>query len=105
MTPQTYDLLEQPTTQTHTNPKEHTTATTAWTKRNSQAIGLIQGTTSPTIWVDYVKYVLENAIWKALVMRFGKVGGAQTYLQIVNMITIKMTDLKDLLNKISKRII
>ena len=67
---QTYDLLEKPTTQSHPDPKEHAAATSMWGKKNLQAIGLIQGTTSPTIMVDYVKYTLANAIWKALVIRF-----------------------------------
>ena len=35
----------------------------------------IQGTISPTIWVDYVKYSSTKAIWGAPVTRFRKVGG------------------------------
>ena len=55
---------------------------------------------SPSIWVDHIKYSLAKAIWDSLAMRFRTVGGAQTYLQMVNMITIKMIDSEDLLNQI-----
>ena len=99
-TPQTYDLSEKPTSQSHTDAKEHATATSVWMKKNPQAIGLIHGTMSPTVWVDCVEYSSAKAIWDALAMRFGKVGGAQTFLQMVNMVTIKMTNLEDLLNQI-----
>ena len=60
----------------------------------------IQGTISPAIWVDYTEYSSAKAIWDALTMRFRKMGGAQTYLQMVNMITIQMTDSEDLLGRI-----
>ena len=76
MMPQTYNLLEKPIAQTHQDPKDCAAATAMWSKKNLQAIGLIQGTMSPTIWVDYVEYASANAIWKDLVIRFRKVGGA-----------------------------
>ena len=50
--PQTYNLLTKPTTQTHSDVKEEAAMTAVWTKKNSQAISLIQGMTSPALWPD-----------------------------------------------------
>ena len=65
-------------------------------------MGLLQGTISPAIWPSFVSFTMAKAIWDALKMRFGKVGGAQTYLQLVNMITMKMTNLENLLTQIQE---
>ena len=65
-------------------------------------MGLLQGTISPAIWPSFVSSTMAKAIWDALKMRFGKVGGAQTYLQLVNMITMKMTNLENLLTQIQE---
>ena len=53
-------------------------ATTVWLKKNSMVISLLQGTISPALWPDFANHVTVKALWDALKMRFGKVGGAQT---------------------------
>ena len=73
--PQSYDLLLKPTTQSHPDVKEREMAMAAWTKKNSQALGLLQGTILPAIWVDYIEHFSAKIIWDALVMRFRKAGG------------------------------
>ena len=45
---------------------------------------------------------MAKEIWDALETGFGKAGGAQTYLQLVNMITIKMTNTDSLLTQIQE---
>ena len=56
----------------------------------------------PVIWPDYTSYGMAKAIWDALEAKFGKVRGAQTYLQMVNMITIKIIDPENLLMQIQE---
>ena len=101
-TPVTYDILLKLTAQTHTNDDKREAATTVWLKKNLMAISLLQGMISPALWPDIVELITAKEIWDALEVRFGKVGGAQTYLQLVNMITIKMTDLDSLLTQIQE---
>ena len=66
------------------------------------ALGLLQATTSPVIWQDYLLDSKAHVIWTKLETRFRKVGGAVTYLQLVNMVNIQFTDLMDLLPQIQK---
>ena len=42
--PQTYNLFKKPTAQMHMDSKELAATTAAWNKKNSQGLGLIQGT-------------------------------------------------------------
>ena len=95
--PQTYGTLLKPTQKSHPDNDKYIAATAIWNKKNSMALGLLQGTMSPATWPDFVSHGTAKGLWDALKMKFGKVGGAQTYLQLVNMITIKMTDSKNLL--------
>ena len=60
------------------------------------------GTMSPAIWPDYINYSMATDLCDTLEVKFRKAGGAQTYLQLVNMITIKMTDSEHLLTQIQK---
>ena len=105
MNPQTYDLLKTPTTglttSSHPDPKGYTVAKVDWNKRNG-ALGLIQATTLPVIWQDFLSYSEAHALWAELEKRFGKVGGAMTYLQLVNMVNIWFTDSTDLLPQIQE---
>ena len=86
--PQTYNLLMKPTTglttSSHPDPKDYTIAKVDGNKKNGGALGLIQATTSPVIWQDFLLY----ALWAELEKRFGKAGGATTYLQLVKMVNI-----------------
>ena len=101
-TPITYKTLLKPMAQTHTNNNKHDAATAVWLKKNSMAISLLQGTISPALWPDFANLITAMEIWDVLEVRFGKVGGAQTYLQLVNMITIKMTDSENQLTQIQE---
>ena len=100
--PQTYNTLLKPDQQSHPDADKCIAATAIWNKKNSMELGLIQGTMSPTIWPDFVNHGTAKALWDALMVKFGKVGGAQTYLQLVNMITIKMTDSENLLAQVQE---
>ena len=57
----------------------------------------MQATVLPVIWQDFIQYGVTKDLWDALKTQFGKVGGASTYLQLVNMVKIQFTDLTDLL--------
>ena len=61
----------------------YTAAKAVWSKKNAQGLGLIQATVS-------------NIIWQKHHCR----GGAQTYLQLVNMVKIQFTDSTNLLPQI-----
>ena len=63
---------------------------------------MIQATTSPVIWQDYLLDGEAHTIWMKLEARYGKAGGATTYLQLVNMVNIRFTDLMDLLPQIQQ---
>ena len=78
----------------------YNTAKTIWNKKNAQALGLMQATVSPVIWQDFVQYGITKDLWDAPETQFRKVGGATTYLQLVNMVKIQFTDLTDLLPQI-----
>ena len=66
------------------------------------AIGLLQGTISPALWPNFANLIMAKEIWDALKVRFRKAGEAQTYLQLVNIITIKMTNLENLLTQVQE---
>ena len=52
------------------------------------ALGLLQATILPVIWQDYLLDSEAHVIWTKLDTRLGKVEGAMTYLQLVNMVNI-----------------
>ena len=76
------------------------TAKVVWNKKNGQALSLMQTTVSSVIWQDYNHIGVAKDLFNALEATFGKVGGALTYLQLVNMMKIQFTDLTDLLSQI-----
>ena len=79
MTPVTYDLLKKPTTSatgtSHPDPKDYAVAKAEWNKQNAGELGLIQATTLPVIWQDYLLDGEAHVLWTKLETRFGKVGG------------------------------
>ena len=89
--PVTYETLLKLRVTTFLDANKHDAATTIWLKKNSMVIGLLQGTILPALWPDFANDVTAKALWDACETRFGKVGGTQTYLQLVNMITIKIS--------------
>ena len=101
-TPVTYETLLKSTSTTFPDTDKWDTATLIWSKKNSMVIGLLQGTVSPALWPDFASHLMAKALWDTLETRFRKVGGAQTYLQLVNMITIKMTNTHFLLTQIQE---
>ena len=96
----TYDRLEYTTSTTYADAKDLAVATAAWDKKNAQAMGLIQTTMAPALWINYVEFGREHLLWAKLETDFGQAGGASTYLQLVNMVKIEFTDLTELLPQI-----
>ena len=88
-TPPTYSLLTRPTAQTQTNDALLAEELASWNKKNSTALGVIQGKTSSAIWPE-----------SALETKYGKAGGATTYLQVVSLYKVHMTDSSPLLPQI-----
>ena len=60
----------------------------------------MQTTVSAIIWQNYSQHGVAKDLYDALEATFGNVGGALTYLQLVNMVKIQFTDLTDLLSQI-----
>ena len=102
--PTTYDLLVKPTpiaaTATATKIAAYTMAKVAWSKKNTQGLGLMKATVSPVIWQEYRHLSTTKELLDALETTFGAAGGALTYLQLVNMVKIQFTDSTDLLPQI-----
>ena len=71
-----------------------------WEKKNAQGLGIIQATVSHVIWQKHQILSTAKEVLDALETEFGKGGGAQTYLQLVNMVKIQFTDSTDLLPQI-----
>ena len=80
----------------------YTTAKATWSQKNSQGLGLIQATISNVIWQKYESLSTSKEVLDALDTEFGAAGGAQTYLQLVNMVKIQFTDSMDLLPQIQQ---
>ena len=105
-TPPTYDLLTKPVQ--GTAPRQISDAALfvkslfKWNKMNSMALGLIQGKLNPALWPDYVDVGDAATFWTCLETKYGKAGGANTYLQFVGMIKQTFTDSVDLLSRIQK---
>ena len=68
----------------------------------SKGLGLIQATISNVIWQKYKSLSTAKEVLDALETKFGAAGGAQTYLQLVNMVKIQITDPTDLLLQIQQ---
>ena len=100
----TRDLLTKPTpltsTYTATELATYNAAKTLWDQKNSQGLGLIQATITNVIWQWYENLPTAKEILDGLETKFGAAGGAQTYLQLVNMVKIQITDGTDLLPQI-----
>ena len=56
-TPPTYRLLTRPTAQTQTNAALLVEELASWNKKNSTALGVIQGKTSSAIWPEFINHV------------------------------------------------
>ena len=86
----TRDLLVKPTpltsTYTATELATYNAAKILWDQKNSQGLGLIQATITNVIWQQYENLPTAKEILDGLETKFGAVGGAQTYLQLVNMV-------------------
>ena len=77
-------------------------AKAVWNKKNAQALGLMQATVSPVIWQNYIQYGSAKDLLDTLEAEFGKVGGALTYLQLVNMVKIQINNSMELLPQIQQ---
>ena len=69
---------------------------------NLTALGLIQGKLNPALWPDYVDVGDATTFWTCLETKYGKAGGANTYLQFVGMIKQTFHNSVDLLSQIQK---
>ena len=102
----TYDLLTKPVQGTGqgqiSDAALFAKALFEWNKMNSTALGLIQGKLNLVLWPDYVDVVDAAMFWTHLETKYGKAGGANTYLQFVRMIKQTFTDSADLLSQIQK---
>ena len=99
-TPPTYQLLVRPTAATQTNAALLVEELASWMKKNSTALGVIQGKTSLAIWPDLTNHTEAATLWAALETKYGKAGGATTYLQVVSLYKVHMTDSSPLLSQI-----
>ena len=66
------------------------------------ALGLIQGKLNPALWPDYIDVGNATMFWTRLETKYGKAGGANSYLQFIGMIKQTFTDSADLLSQIQK---
>ena len=100
----TYDLLVKPTVPpaqaSAADLAAYNAAKAVWNKKNGEALGLMQATVLPVIWQSYNHYQVAKDPFDALEAKFGKMGGALTYLQLVNMVKIQFTDSTALLSQI-----
>ena len=99
-TPPTYQLLTRPTAATQTSAALLVEELAAWTKKKSTALGVIQGKTSPAIWPNFVNHTEAAMLWTALETKYGKAGGATTYLQVVSLYKVHMMNSTPLLPQI-----
>ena len=102
----TYDLLTKPgvplAQASAADLATYNTAKAVWNKKNAQVLGLMQATVLPGIWQDYNHHGVAKDLFDALEATFGEVGGASTYLQLVNMVKIQITNSMDLLSQIQQ---
>ena len=102
VSPPTYDLLNRPV-QGNAAGQISGAALFAkslfeWNKMNSMALGLIQGKLNLALWPDYVDVRDAATFWPCLETKYGKAGGANTYLQFVGMIKQTFHNSVDLLS-------
>ena len=71
-----------------------------WTKKNSTALGVLQGKTSSAIWPEFMNHVMADTLWTALETKYGKARGATTYLQVVSLYKVHIMDTTPLLPQI-----
>ena len=102
-TPPTYSLLTRPTAQTQTNAALLAEELASWNKKNSTALGVIQGKMSSAIWPEFINYTDMATLWTTLETKYGKAGGATTYLQVVSLYKVHMMDSSPLLPQIQLR--
>ena len=104
--PPTYDLLAKPVQGTAPGQISDVVlfakSLFEWNKMNSTALGLIQGKLNVALWPNYVDAGDATTFWTCLETKYGKAGGANTYLQFVGMIKQTFTDSVDLLSQIQK---
>ena len=74
-TPPMYSLLTRPTAQTQTNAALLAEELASWNKKNSTALGVIQGKTSSAIWPEFINHTDVATLWTALETKYGKAGG------------------------------
>ena len=103
----TYRLLKKPVTDDKhadyiKDDKMRLEAAHNWSKKNSQAMGLIQGLVSPALWPLLNECSTANEMWDTLEIKFGKAGGATTYLQLVALTKAQFTDSQDLIGQIQE---
>ena len=67
---------------------------------NRNSLSIIQATVSNVIWQKHQSLPTSKEVLDALEAEFRKAGGAQTYLQLANMVKIQITDSTDLLPQI-----
>ena len=71
-----------------------------WTKKNSTALGVLQGKTSSAIWPEFMNHPMADTLWTALETKYGKARGATTYLQVVSLYKVHIMDTTPLLPQI-----
>ena len=90
------------TSTTTTDLAIYNAAKSIWNKKNAQALGLMQTTVSPVIWQNYTQYGVASDLLDMLQAKFGKAWGALTYLQLINMVKIQITNSMELLPQIQQ---
>ena len=102
----TRDLLAKPSqpggNTTAAELATYTQTKAIWSKKNTQGLGLIQATVSNVIWQKHESLGTSKEVLDTLETEFGAAGGAQTYLQLVNMVKIQFTNSTDLLPQIQQ---
>ena len=78
-TPPTYSLLTRPTAQTQTNAALVAEELASWNKKNSTALGVIQGKTSSAIWPEFINHADAATLWTALETKYGNVKTYRLY--------------------------
>ena len=102
--PPTQDLLQKPSPlgQQATAAKiaTYTTTKAVWSEKKTQGLDLIQATVSNMIWQKDQSLGTTKKVLDALETEFRAAEGAQTYLQLVNMVKLQFTDSMDPLPQI-----
>ena len=76
----TNDRLEYLTSAVFSDPRDLAVVKATWNKKNAQAMGLIQTTMAPALWINYVSFGRAHLLWAKLEADFRQAGGASTYL-------------------------